>query len=287
MKGENAMIYETITQEFINEYGNVFKNSKQTPESIKKIFSILAQRHTAIEIETLDSRLFKRNNNSDSIKISGERIISSNPFKLPSYINSIQTGLSDIDILEIGLRFIDLYDSKKQDYKTKVLPLLIIFLCLKTNRFVGESSISYKTGLFSVSFSSNTSFTKSDMFDALKSSILFDFYNEAKIITTEEILLSFSKAIHADATDGYWHSYMMLLDAEEQKTCIAKTRFWLSYCGELTRREIEEITKNQYSERSINDALHKLVTAGEVEIVGNSNSPTVKYKYIGKDVEYI
>ncbi|MFA7378317.1 MAG: hypothetical protein WC014_02165, partial [Bacilli bacterium] len=122
------MIYETITQEYINEYGNVFKNSKQTPESIKMVFSVLAQRHTTIEIETLDSQLFKRSNNSDTIKISGDRPVSSNPFRLPSYINSIQTGLSDIDILEIGLRFIELYDSKKQDFKNKVLPLLIIFI---------------------------------------------------------------------------------------------------------------------------------------------------------------
>ncbi|NMV82413.1 MAG: hypothetical protein GX816_02545 [Erysipelotrichia bacterium] len=281
------MICETITQEYINEYGNVFKNSKQTPESIKMVFSVLAQRHTTIEIETLDSQLFKRSNNSDTIKISGDRPVSSNPFRLPSYINSIQTGLSDIDILEIGLRFIELYDSKKQDFKNKVLPLLIIFICLKTNRFVGESNISYKAGLFSISFSSNISFTKNDMFDSLKDNILFEFFNEAKIITTEELLLSFSKTIHADTTDGYWHSYIMLLDADEQKTCIAKTRFWLSYCGELTRKEIEEITNNQYSERSINNALHKMVSNGEVEIIGSTNSPTVKYRYICKDEKFI
>lgn len=281
------MLYETITQEFINEYGNVFKNSKQTPESIKMAFNNLAQKYTTVEIETLDAKLFKRNNNNDSVNISGDRIISPIPFKLPTYINSVQTGLSDIDLLEAGLRFIDLYDLKGQDFKNKVLPLLIIFICLKTDRFIGESSISYKNGLFSVSFSSNVQFKKNDFFDTLKRNIVFNFFTEAKIITLEEISLSFSQTIHADTTDGYWHSYMILLDADEQKTCIAKTRFWISYCGELTRKEIEEITNNKYSERSINDALHKLIANGEVEIVGNANSPTVKYRYIGKEEKYL
>lgn len=281
------MIYETITQEFIDEYGNVFKDSKQTPDSIKKAFNVLSQKYTAEEIEALYSRLFKRSTNNNNVSIRGSKISSPNLFKLPSYVNSIQTGLSDIDILEVGLRFIDLYDLKRQNYKSKVLPLLIIFVCLKANYFVGVSSISYKDGLFTISFTSNVRFTKNNMFDVLKNSILFDFFKEAKIITSEEMLSPSSKVIHADTTDGYWHSYMMLLDPDEQKTCIAKVRFWLSYRGELTRREIEEATQKKCSERSINDALHKLITNGEVEIIGNSNSPTVKYKYIGSDEKYL
>lgn len=281
------MTYETITQEFIDEYGNVFEGSKQTPDSIKKAFDVLSQKYSVEEIETLYSRLFKRNTSNNNISFRGGKISSSNLFKLPAYVNSIQTGLSDIDILEVGLRFIDLYDLKRQNYKSKVLPLLIIFVCLKTNYFIGESSISYKDGLFTMSFTSNIRFTKNNMFEILKNSILFNFFKEAKIITSKEILSSSTKANLVDTTDGYWHSCMMLLDPDEQKTCIAKVRFWLSYCGELTRREIEEVTQKACSERSINDALHKLIASGEVEIIGNPSSPTVKYKYIGRDEKYI
>lgn len=281
------MICEAITQDFIDEYGNVFESSKQTPDSIKKTFNVLSQKYTPEEIEVLYSRLFKRNTNNDNINIRGSKISNPNLLKLPSYVNSIQTGLSDIDILEVGLRFIDLYDLKRQNYKSKVLPLLIIFVCLKTNYFVGESSISYKDGLFTISFTSNVRFTKNNLFDVLKNNILFNFFKEAEIITAEEMLSPSSKVIHADTTDGYWHSYMMLLDPDEQKTCIAKVRFWLSYCGELTRREIEKFTESKCSERSINDALHKLIASGEVEIIGSSNSPTVKYRYIGRDEKYL
>ena len=280
------MIYETITQEYIDEYGSIFKGDSQTPDSIKNAFDALRKKHTAFEIDELDSKLFGKNSN-DNVRISGERNINANLFRLPTYVNSTQIGLSNIDLLEAGLRFINLYDLDKSNYKERVLPLLIIFVCLKTNRFLGDSSISYKNGVFSVSFSSSVPFSKSNCAVTLKNNIMFDFFEQTKIITMPEILASFPDIIFADTTDGYWHSYMLLLNEEAQKTCVAKTRFWLSCYGELTRKEIVEITKHQHSERSINDALHKLIEEGEVMIIGNANSPIVKYKYIGKDEKYI
>lgn len=70
----------------------------------------------------------------------------------------------------------------------------------------------------------------------------------------------------------------MLLDAEEQKNMYRKNMFLVIILWRINQKRNRRDHKNQYSERSINDAIHKLVASGEIEIVGSSNSPTVKYK---------
>lgn len=281
------MFHETITPSYLNEYGNVFKNDYQTPESINSVFNNLTRKYDEPSIVELDTDLFVRDSNNDSVQITGEKSINSNLFKLPSYVNEKRIGLSDLDILESGMRFVDLYDLNKQDFKSKVLPLLIIFICLKSKHFMGGSSISYQNGMFSVSFSSALPFSKYEILKMLNNNIKFAFFEAIHLINLKEISMSSVNVIHADATDGLWHSYMIFLDEDAHKTCLSLTRFWLSYCGELTRKEIEECTKHKYSERSINDALHKLIENGEVEVIGSPNSPGVKYKYILKEVRYI
>lgn len=287
VRGVNMAFYESLKQDYLDEYNNVFGNTGQDPESIKTWFQKMKEERDHNIIDSLDSKLFIRNANNDSIQVRGETTTYSNFFKKPSFICNDHIGLSDIDILEVGLRFIDIYDSKHMDYKENVLPLLIVFICLKSNYFVETSKISYQHGMFTISFSSRIPFRKQEIPALLSKDLEFSFFEFIGLVNKNMINESLRKAICAETKDGLWHSFILVLDESAHKTCISSTRYWLSYCGKLTRKEIEECTNHKYSERSINDAIHKLVENGEVEIIGSPNAPNVKYHYIGKEEHYI
>ena len=269
--------YHNITQSFIEEYSNALKNT--TKKQIIEWFDSLKDRYDEEVVKEIDSRLFDSNSRSHT-QIRGERLLNKYMLRYPSYISGEMKSLSDIDLLEIALRFIDLYDKDSKGFKDRLYPLFVTLVCLRSKQSIGESSIEYKFGMLSVTFSSKISFCKHNIIDFLSNDLEFDFFNNLGLVNLQDVQHSLADVHITETNDGYWHSFLVTLDESAQQSCLEMVRYWLSFTADLSRKELQDLIGPKFSERSINDALHKLIENKEVEAIGNIYSPSVRYKYI-------
>ena len=280
-----SYLYKNLSKLFLLEYKNAFGNTDQTVDSIDSCFDNIALKYGIDCIGDLDNRLFGKNDNN-YLEIRGEKLYREKEFLLPKFLKGRHSPVSDMDFLELGLRFIELYDFQDRDYKRDIYPIMVLCACLHSSSFFSGLSISYQYGMFTVSFISSELFNKKDLLLILENNIEFMFFKELGLINLDDVLLSLKESHFLDDTNGRFHTIIKTLDKDVQSVCLDAVRYWLSSMGELNRQDLEDLTDGKYSARSINDALHKLISNHEVEPIGNIYSQHVKYKYIGKETLY-
>lgn len=273
--------FQELDEGYFKEMGYVFKNVNDPLYAVRKFFE---KYKNEPELAKLDQHLFMKSKNN-FISLTGDNVPNKNVLVFPKLIIEGENNLSDIEVIEIVERFINLYDVNNEQYSQTILPLLILYICLRSRHLICLTGISFINGYFRISFTSNQCFLKNQIINILKESLEFKFFEYIKLINIEEIEKCVANTRLVDTTDGFWHTYSIPL-LKNQDTCLVETRFLLSFGTALSRKEIGDILA-KYSPRSINDALKQLIDNKEVEKIGNKFSPNTKYRYLMEERKFL